>query len=362
MAQNAVGRLFRCQNSNTLRQSISTITQKRSYSKNAIPSFPPTSSAELDQALNRFREELFIPYGLSRQQQKLVFRQKYAERLEQEPVTVTIGENDEPFLLRPMDPLTRPSKKEIVDVVSLMKTAKDWQNLIPFIAGLRMSNRLITSARWEWLVRKAGESDALGIILESVKQTERTGLRLNNIDLVQRIFFELHRKAQRGEFKGPDVSKALSLAKQFVTLMEAPEHVERSIEQDPKRRPVVVGTLLELSAARALSELDGLDEAGEVRAYAQRLLASWELGNFDKEVKDWVHVDRMLQENVPIYNGMKLALQVKGIQGDRPVHSGLKTRVSQLGMLIGNQMKMAPEKAQQRPTLGLKQAQLLHQA
>ncbi|EAW12679.1 uncharacterized protein ACLA_011060 [Aspergillus clavatus NRRL 1] len=358
MAHSAVGRLFRCQTSRTLRQSIGSFAQKRSYSKN-VPSFPPTSSAELDQALNRFREELFIPFGLNTEQRRLMFRQKYADKLEQEPVTVYVGESDEPFHLRPMDPQSRPSKKEIKDVISLMKTKKDWQNLLPFLAGLRMSHRTIETERWEWLVRKAGEADALGIILECAKQTSRTGLRLNNVGIVQRIFFELHRKAQMGEFKDPAVSKALSLAKQFVALMEAPEHMERNIEQDPKRKPFVVGTLLELSAARAVNEFGGKDETGDVLTYAQRLLATWRFGNFSRDVKDWVAVDFMLQENVPIYNAMKLSLEVEGVANEKSVASGLKTHVNELGMLIANQKKMAPEKVQQKPTLGFQQSQLL---
>lgn len=290
----------------------------------------------------------------------MMFRQKYADKLDEEPVTVYVGETDEPFHLRPMDPQSRPSKKEIKDVISLMKTKQDWQNLLPFVAGLRMSHRIVEPERWEWLVRKAGEADALGIILECAKQTSRTGLRLNNVGIVQRIFFELHRKAQEGEFKDPAVSKALNLAKQFVTLMEAPEHLERNIEQDPKRRPFVIGTLLELSAARSLNDLGGKDETGDVLAYAQRLLAAWRLGNFSRDVKDWVSVDFMLQENMPIYNGMKLALQVEGIANEKSVASGLKTHVNELGMLITNQKKMAPEKVQQKPTLGYQQSRLLH--
>ncbi|KAF7587283.1 hypothetical protein BBP40_007476 [Aspergillus hancockii] len=362
MAQNALGRLFRGQSSSTIRQSL-TLSQKRSYSsKNAIPTFSPSSSAELDQALNRFREELFIPFGLGTPQRRLMFRQKYADRLEEEPVSVPIGENDETFLLRPMDPQSRPTKKEIVDVLSLMQTTKDWQNLVPFLSGLRMSHRAIKSNRWQWLVRRAGQADALGSILEAAKQSERTGLRLNNVDLVQRIFFELHAKAQRGEFKDPDVSKAYTLAKQFVSLLETPQHIEHNLELDPKRKPFVIGTLLELTAARALNELGGNDEGGLVRSYAQRLLGSWQLGNFSRDADDWPSVDRMLQENVPIYNGMKLALQINSIASDKSVAPGLKTRVNELGTLIANQKKAAPARAAEKPTLGLQQSQLLHKA
>lgn len=292
-----------------------------------------------------------------------MFRRKYTEKLEQEPVTVNIGDNDEPYQLRPMDPLSRPPKKAFRDVVSLMKTKQDWQNLAPFLGGLRMSKRKLSLAHWEWTVRKAGKADALGAILECAKQAERTGLRLNNNGIVQSIFFWLHMKAQEGQFKDPAVSKALSLAKQFAALMEAPEHSRReikSIQEDPKRQPFVIGTLLELSAARAVNELGGKDETGDVHAYAQRLMANWEAGNSSRDPTDWVTIDFILQENMPIYNGIKLALQVEGVANDRPLSGPLKRRMNQLGQLIANLKELAPERVQQKPTLGYQQSQLLH--
>ncbi|KAL1970881.1 hypothetical protein VTN77DRAFT_2715 [Rasamsonia byssochlamydoides] len=358
MAQNAVGRLFRCQS--CFRQSWTSFTQARSYSKNAIPTFPPTSSPELDQALNRFRQELFIPFGLGEKQRRLMFRQRYAHKLEEEPVTVTVGE-DEKFQLRPMDPQSRPRKEEIVDVVKLMKTTKDWQNIIPFLTALRMSRRYLKLSRWEWLVRKAGEANALGIILECAKQAERTGLQLKHVDLVHRLFFALHLKAQAAEFQGEATAKALSLARQAVMLMEAPEHVNHDIQWDPKRRPSLIGVLLELSAARALNEFQGDDADGHVRAYAQRLLATWPLGSFEEEPKKWHRVDRLLQENVPIWNGIRLALQVHGIAADKALATSLKARLGELSKLIAKHQSLAPEKIQQQPSVGYKQAQLLFQ-
>ncbi|RAK98931.1 uncharacterized protein BO80DRAFT_503711 [Aspergillus ibericus CBS 121593] len=359
MAQNAVGRLFRSQNSSSLRQSIGSITQTRGISRHAVPTFTPTTSPELDQALNRFREELFIPFSLGQQQRRLMFRQKYADRLEQEPVTANLGEEE--FLLRPMDPQSRPTKNEAIEVISLMKNTTDWKNLVPLLSGLRLSNRVLKSSRMEWIVRKAAEANALGVMLECAKQVERTGVQLNEVGFVQRLFFELHRKAQRAEFQGPEVTKAWSIATQLVGLMERPGHVQHDVAKDPKRRPFLIGILLELSAARALSEFGGKDQDGMVRLYSQRLLGSWPLGNFNGETTEWVAVDQMLQENIPIYNGMKLALQVQGVPHERSVAPALKNRLNELNQLIAKQLKNAPEKVQQKPTVGLVQAQLLYQ-
>lgn len=308
--------------------------------------------------LNRFREELFIPFGLGQQQRRLMFRQKYADKLEEEPVTVTIGE-DEKFQLRPMDPQTRPRKEEIVPIVKLMKTTKDWQNIIPFLSALRMSRRYLKPSRLEWLVRKAGDANALGIILECAKQSERTGIFFNEADLAKRFFFELHEKAQMADFRGEATSKALGLARQAVLLMEAPEHSNKDIQRDPKRQPFIIGVLLELSAARALNEFGGNDEGGHVRAYAERLLATWQFGSFDGEAQKWADIDHLLQVNVPVWNGIKLALQVHGIAGNKALATSLKARLDELSNLIAKQQSQAPEKVQQQPSMGYKQAQLL---
>ncbi|KAI9045391.1 uncharacterized protein KD926_008818 [Aspergillus affinis] len=359
MAQNAIGKLFRGQSSGSLRQSIGSLTQKRGYSKNGIPTFTKTSSADLDAALDHFREELFIPFGLRTSQRRTMFRQKYVDQLNEEPITVPISETEN-FTLRHMDPLKMPSVKEAVDVIAKMQTTNDWQNLLPFLSGLQMSNRKIKPDRWEWVVRRAAKADALGIILECAKRSERTNLRLNDAGLVKRLFFELHRKAQEGEFKDPAITKAVKLAQQFVMLMEAPQHLDQNRDTDPKRKPAVIGVLLELSAAHALNVNSTRDEGLYVRTYAERLLGSWQFGNFSSEVKDWRSVDLMLQENVPIYNGMKLALQVHGISNENSIARGLKTRINELGILIANQKKLAPEKIQQQPSTGLEHAHLLH--
>lgn len=270
---------------------------------------------------------------------------------------MTIGD-DEQFLLRPMDHMTRPRKVEVSDVVKLMKTNKDWQNIIPFLIGLRTSKRYLDNDRWEWLMRKATEADALGIMLECAKQSEKTGLRLKDAGVVGKYFYGLHKKAQAADFQGAATAKALSLAQQAAQLLEAPEHVEHDITKDPRRRPAVIGVLLELSAARALNEFEGRDEDGQVAAYARRLVATWPLGSFDAGVSNWHKIEDTLQQNIPIYNGIKLALQVNSISINKALSSDLKGRMDKLGKLITKQKKIAPEKVKEHPTEGYKQ--ILH--
>ncbi|KAL1974762.1 hypothetical protein VTN31DRAFT_4966 [Thermomyces dupontii] len=343
MAQNAVGRLFRSRSA--LRQSWMPFVQVR-HASAKVPSFTPTSSPELDQALSRIRDELFIPYSLDPTQKRLVFKQKYSEKLDEEPVTVTIG--DEKIQLRPMDHQTRPRKEEIVPIIKMMKTTKDWQNVIPLLTGLREHRRFLTDGRWEWLVRMAGNANAMGIILECAKQADRTGFRLRKPGVVQRVFFELHRMAHVGP---ESAAKALRLGRQMVDMMDWPEHVNHDVNEDPKRRPFLIGGLLELYAIRAWNELGGKDADGAVQRYAERLLTNWRLGAFEP-VQDWVQTDHMLQQNVPIWSGLAKALQVDGVA----IREQLRERERQLHALISKQLDQAPQSVREKPTLGYKQA------
>lgn len=284
-----------------------------------------------------------------------MFRQRNADKLTEERFTTPIGEHGEEFELRPMDLYTRPGKNEAFEAIALMKTPTDWSNnIIPFLTGLRGSNYVLNQSRWEWLVRKAGAANALGIMLEAAKQSPKTGFRLNNLGVVKRYFIELHRAAQNFEFKDlAVVDKCLRLATQAVMLMESPEHAVQDPAQDPKRRPFTIGVLLELSAARALLQ-SGKDEGGAVAAYAQRLLAAWPLGAFDTFVNDWTRIDEMMQENVAILNGMRLALKVDGTN-----KRDLKRSVSQLQNWFTVQQKKAPEAVRGKPTVGYRES-LLH--
>lgn len=284
-----------------------------------------------------------------------MFRQKYAERLDEEPITVSIGQ-DETFILRPMDPFRRPSKSEVRDVLALMKTRQDWQNIIPFLQGLRIARFKLDSDQWEKIIRKAGEADALGIIIECAKQSDRTGLHLNHIGVVRRLFSSIHRNALLADFEEQATRKALRLANQTLTLMEAPEHAVREVERDPKRQPAVIGVLLGLSAVRAVNHCGGSDADGLVRKYAERLLATWSLGKFTTDSKRWADLDRKLLETASIHHAIKLALQVNGIAANKSIGGPLKARRQEIGKVVQELQARAPQEVKEKPTVGYAQS------
>ncbi|KAJ5836453.1 hypothetical protein N7447_002479 [Penicillium robsamsonii] len=333
MAQIAMSRLFRQSTTSSVRQSILRPMQARSYGSNsAIPTFTSTPSPELNEALERFRNELFIPLALPKRQRKSVFREKYAKQLENEPIVVKISENEE-FTLTPKKHHELPSKKEALEVLNMMVATKNFSNLFPYLSGLRMSNYAITSDRWEYIIRKTSEAGKLSTIIECARQSNRTGLSLSNRNITRRLFFELHKTAAKADFKGVPTVKALRLAREAASLMDAEEHSVPNIEEDPKHQPFVIGTLLELSAACAkIKEAD----ISLVRGYAQKLDAAWSRGNFkDDATTRFGNVERV-EENLALYNGMRLSLNMSKLSEDT---GAFKARCDALQPVLISQLK-----------------------
>ncbi|KAJ5345418.1 hypothetical protein N7452_003422 [Penicillium brevicompactum] len=316
MAQTAMSRLFL---QSSVRQSILRPAQVRNYGSNAvIPSFTSTPSTELNAALQRFREEVFIPYGLPVRQQKSVFKPKYAKQLEHEPVVVKISETEE-YTLTPKKRHELPSKKEAMEVLHMMVSTGEFGNLPAFLAGLKMSGYAVSSNRWEYIIRKASYAGKLPIIAEVARRGPATGLSLADKNIARVLFFELHQTASRASFEGEQTAQALKLAEDFAFMMNQEFHSTKDVTTDPKCQPFVIGTLLELACAKSMDknapsekELAPSAKIGfRIRDYAKKLDASWSLLNKDVEPSTLPELVVRIQENLAIYNGLLLAPQTR---------------------------------------------------
>lgn len=283
-----------------------------------------------------------------------MFQEKHAQRLIDEPITVSISETEQ-FSLRPMKLTDLPTKKEVLQVLKLMEANNDYSNLVPLMSGLGMANYVLSSSQWEYLMRVANKSNKLSIVLQCAKQQNRTSLRLRGVDLNRRLFFELHNMAHKAEYKGAEVKKALGLAKQAIELIEADRHVDQTWRpapaSDPLKQPFIIGTLLELSASRAISEFGGKDETGEVINTARKLVHSKLLfRNETAPASDKIEVqDRWIQETVPIYNGLRLSLLVHGIALDKELHSSLTSKLANVKGALDEQMTKYSAEDSKRP-------------
>ncbi|KAI1952308.1 hypothetical protein LOZ12_000229 [Ophidiomyces ophidiicola] len=330
----------------------------RSYTKEPVPTFTPTSSPELTRLFEKYRQNFFIPMSLGLRHRNLIYKNKYAKKLEDNPISINIGRGrEEIYHLKPLEKTGHPGTSELREVVALMKTREDWYNLLPLLVGLKISKRQLVGRRLTWLIRRAGFAGQASILLECAKQSKRTGLTLNHADIAMQFFLAIRYNAREAGFRGPEVQTSLRQATQAAELLDAPEHTSTSMTKDAKRFPEIIGILLELEAANTLNTLEGKDVEGRVRSYAEKLISTWRLGNLDIPSK-WHEANLRLLNIIPTWHGISLALQVKDIQANTDLSNSLRSYMSELGGKIEAAVEIV---AKENPTAaGLKQAELLY--
>ncbi|KAK2744772.1 hypothetical protein FQN55_006528 [Onygenales sp. PD_40] len=298
-----------------------------SSSRAVVPSFKPTDSKDLDEILTKFREHVFIPAFLSRPRRKLLYKTPIeSSPLLQQPITIYL-ENSETYQLRPLRLEDTPRNSKLRDVVELMTTPEHWSNLLPLLQGMHSAKRTPKVDVMEFILRKAGEAGMNTLMIECAKQSRTTGLSLGNYQIAELFFSNFRMQAEKADFKGPELEKALKNAKQTATLMNMPGHAPVDRLADPRRNPNIIGVLLELSAARALDAFEGKDTTGDVVSYAEKLIGTWQLREF-KIPEHSKGAKRELTELPSV--GIEFALQVEEVQANEKLSGELRKKLEEL--------------------------------
>ena len=231
----------------------------------------------------------------------------------------------ESFTLVPLDHLKDEpaTKASFHQVLSLLATAppRDWAVLPGFLEGLKASKRKVTSAMAAKLIRHAADAGRMGVVIDCVRQVDRTGVRLSDVALAREVMWGAVQTAIRSEWSALGVGKATRQARGMVEMMEDPRHVgvrqkekgrkDRQVAAvDPRRAPEVLGVLLCLEAIRVVKYgVDG--DKVLLEALAQKVLGLWP------------HVDLDVGENS---RGANRALMMWA-----PVEVGLRATIGVLG-------------------------------
>lgn len=257
-----------------------------------------------------------------------------AKQLAETPIVVKINsETGEEFTLRNIDESEEPKREDMLKMLKLMQTKEDWYNLVPFLVGMHSSRRPILQRDLEAIVRNAGRAGMITAAIEGARQGVRTGLSLAYYDLAHQLLLAVRFNAAQANFEGPDVEVAVKQAKQVAMLMNAPEHTYPIATDDPKRKPGIIGILLELNAAQALDAYQGADQDGAVCSTARKLLGTWSFEDFTVPAGHG-NANWSLFKLVPLWHGMNLSLRVKEVQEDKELADSLKQRMAELGTVI----------------------------
>lgn len=190
-----------------------------------------------------------MPSYLNVKQRKLISHRKFASQLENDPVYASIG--DEEFRLEYIDPQRDiPNTAKVVkQVFELTKEHVDWQNWLSILQGLNKS-RGVHSQWKEQFIRKAIRAGELDTVVQALKQVDRNGVSMGSREIRRELFLSLRNYAQTAGWTKEALQKTFQCARQAAELMEHPSHCgSRTVSaNDPRAEPLVLGTLLELSA------------------------------------------------------------------------------------------------------------------
>lgn len=135
----------------------------------------------------------------------------------------------------------------------------------------------------EKMVRRACKQGKEGLIMQCMKQVERTGLSLWDAGAAREMMLASVRRANEAKWTKNGVAGALKFAEAVWSLMQDPRHAlpkKRDGLVDPMSRPDIVGILLQLHSANALHQLPDPPSSkhlSAVRSYATMLLVQLSL-------------------------------------------------------------------------------------
>jgi len=110
-------------------------------------------------------------------------------------------------------------------------------------------------------------------------------------------------------------------------LMFDPRHGEKMVgREDAKKRPEVIGVLVQMHAAKAVLFGEGKDEGGKVERYTGLMLARWENAELELDEEDWNDANYKLLMWAPVWHGMTLAQKV--LDPSTPLAKNLRKKLT----------------------------------
>lgn len=281
----------------TQSQQLRPFSSSRQNAK-SLATFAPTSSPELDTILSSWRRDVFLPSVLSRHHKDLIYKKSRHDLLTQAPgVTVTVRTLPPPstqdalgppeeIKLEPANQFDQPGKqsfKKIIQALENDSSPAAWDNIIPFLEGLRIAKLAYPSLFVTQLARKAniqGKERWKTIIL-AAQLGKRTRVTLASTELTTELVIGAFYRAMEQQFK---TSEPRNTMQQILLMLDSEDHCGGNIEAldsvgtkdmftDMRQDPIVIAAKLAFSSAKALNVQKGKDGDGAVASDLQKLLA-----------------------------------------------------------------------------------------
>jgi hypothetical protein len=239
----------------------------------ALPLFLESSSPELTTLLSNTNSKILLPFHLTPEQRKLIYRKENKAKLEAEPVEITLG--DVTLALEHIDRLQTPRRwPTIRDVLSKSETREDWENVVRMVEGYHNAGIPLTPDHQALIVRMLNMKEMHHIILKALQRVEETGISMREWEVLRQVLRAVYDKAALSDWDQEETYKAVRMAKQVAELLEDEHHCGgQPAEHDFRGRPAVVAVPTALAAVRALKHNKDVEE---VKTMARRLMAAME--------------------------------------------------------------------------------------
>ncbi|KAK3901398.1 hypothetical protein C8A05DRAFT_34914 [Staphylotrichum tortipilum] len=247
-----------------------------------------TSSPELTELLNEYRQKVILPTYLVPEQRKKIYKRRLEKYLVNDPVTMEIDGVVHKFRYVDVTKDVPSTPKTWAAALRLMQTPADFANIRPLLEGLKRAHRALTPAmqhrmvRWAGAHAAGGSGGALQVVLDAARSVRRTGFALSSSELVGQVLLALQGPAINGGWSEAETRTALKRVRGVLDMLESDEaHAPRAETAGAFpffRDPQMLAYHLHLVAAIAVHHHAGADRDGIVAKYAAELVALWPEG------------------------------------------------------------------------------------
>ncbi|RTE78127.1 hypothetical protein BHE90_007417 [Fusarium euwallaceae] len=231
--------------------------------------FAKTENTQLNEALGTIQEKIILPAYLPRKQRELVFNPKMRSFIQQNPVVIELDGLEHKFTT--IDRFTEipNSKKALGEVLGLMETREDWDNIGTLLAGYKKAGIRLQSYHYDKIIRKAGQSKQTYAIIECAKQSGKTGLFLTRKNHLVLLLADINNKITSPSGEANESAQALKWIELVLDLIQRPEHQQKGVKTTDRVHdsPVVRGLLL-FAQASSIKAQQAAESSAEVDVQA----------------------------------------------------------------------------------------------
>lgn len=243
--------------------------------------FSKTENTELNEALGTIQEKIILPAYLPNKQRRLVFNPKMRSFIQQNPVVIELDGLEHKFTT--IDRFTEipNSKKALSEVLNLMETKEDWDNLATLLAGYKKAGIRLHIYHYDKIIRKAGQSKQTYAIIECAKQSTRTNLRLTRKNHLVLLMTQINNKITSPSGEENESAQALTWIEQVLDIYQRPVHHGQGKKPTYllHQSPIVQGLVL-FARASAIQAQQAAENSEEVDLQAlkdnvESITSSW---------------------------------------------------------------------------------------